>query len=70
MKNDFSLTDYDATALEYPSVRLRMDSCDPNSVGDFGYPCHLLEQEDMGMMGLIRVEPQPIGDVTLLLTTR
>ncbi|MFY9793096.1 MAG: multicopper oxidase domain-containing protein, partial [Candidatus Sulfotelmatobacter sp.] len=30
---------------------------DPNTVGDFVYHCHLLEHEDGGMMGLIRVEP-------------
>jgi FtsP/CotA-like multicopper oxidase with cupredoxin domain len=44
-------------ALTYPSVRLRMDFRDPNAVGDFVYHCHLLEHEDLGMMGLIRVEP-------------
>jgi FtsP/CotA-like multicopper oxidase with cupredoxin domain len=44
-------------ALSYPSVRLRMDFRDPNAVGDFVYHCHLLEHEDLGMMGLIRVEP-------------
>ena len=48
---------YDGKALEYPSVRLRMDFRDPNTVGDFVYHCHLLEHEDGGMMGLIRVEP-------------
>jgi FtsP/CotA-like multicopper oxidase with cupredoxin domain len=48
---------YDGKALEYPSVRLRMDFRDPNAVGDFVYHCHLLEHEDGGMMGLIRVEP-------------
>jgi len=48
---------YDAKALEYPSVRLRMDFRDPSTVGDFVYHCHLLEHEDGGMMGLIRVEP-------------
>ncbi|MFZ0639674.1 MAG: multicopper oxidase domain-containing protein [Candidatus Acidiferrales bacterium] len=48
---------YDGKALEYPSVRLRMDFRDPNIVGDFVYHCHLLEHEDGGMMGLIRVEP-------------
>jgi FtsP/CotA-like multicopper oxidase with cupredoxin domain len=48
---------YDGKALEYPSVRLRMDFRDPNIVGDFVYHCHLLEHEDNGMMGLIRVEP-------------
>jgi FtsP/CotA-like multicopper oxidase with cupredoxin domain len=44
-------------ALQYPSIRLRMDFRDPNSVGTFVYHCHLLEHEDGGMMGLIRVEP-------------
>jgi FtsP/CotA-like multicopper oxidase with cupredoxin domain len=48
---------YDGRALQYPSVRLRMDFRDPNIVGDFLYHCHLLEHEDGGMMGLIRVEP-------------
>jgi FtsP/CotA-like multicopper oxidase with cupredoxin domain len=48
---------YDGKALAYPSVRLRMDFRDPNTVGDFLYHCHLLEHEDGGMMGLIRVEP-------------
>lgn len=48
---------YDGKALAYPSVRLRMDFRDPNVVGDFVYHCHLLEHEDNGMMGLIRVEP-------------
>jgi FtsP/CotA-like multicopper oxidase with cupredoxin domain len=48
---------YNGRALEYPSVRLRMDFRDPNTVGDFVYHCHLLEHEDGGMMGLIRVEP-------------
>lgn len=44
-------------ALKYPSVRLRMDFRDPNAAGTFVYHCHLLEHEDGGMMGLIRVEP-------------
>jgi len=44
-------------SLAYPSVRLRMDFRDPNTVGTFVYHCHLLEHEDGGMMGLIRVEP-------------
>ena len=43
--------------LEYPSVTLRMDFRDPNIVGTFVYHCHLLEHEDGGMMGVIRVEP-------------
>jgi FtsP/CotA-like multicopper oxidase with cupredoxin domain len=48
---------YNGRTLEYPSVRLRMDFRDPNTVGTFVYHCHLLEHEDGGMMGLIRVEP-------------
>ena len=43
----------------YPSVRIRVDFRDPNIVGTFPYHCHLLEHEDKGMMGTIRVEPAP-----------
>jgi hypothetical protein len=38
-----------------------MDFRDPNAVGTFVYHCHLLEHEDGGMMGLIRVEPKIQG---------
>jgi FtsP/CotA-like multicopper oxidase with cupredoxin domain len=48
---------YNGRMLQYPSVRLRMDFRDPNSIGTFVYHCHLLEHEDGGMMGRIRVEP-------------
>jgi FtsP/CotA-like multicopper oxidase with cupredoxin domain len=44
--------------LQYPSVRLRMDFRDPNSIGTFVYHCHLLEHEDGGMMGTVRVLPR------------
>jgi FtsP/CotA-like multicopper oxidase with cupredoxin domain len=47
-------------SLTYPSVRLRMDFRDPNIVGTFVYHCHILEHEDKGMMGAIRVDP-PMG---------
>ncbi len=59
---------YNGRSLEYPSVRLRMDFRDPNTVGTFVYHCHLLEHEDGGMMGLIRVEPaaSPISNVSTL----
>jgi FtsP/CotA-like multicopper oxidase with cupredoxin domain len=50
---------YDGHSLAYPSVRLRMDFRDPNVVGTFLYHCHLLEHEDKGMMGSIRVNPGP-----------
>jgi FtsP/CotA-like multicopper oxidase with cupredoxin domain len=48
---------YNGRTLQYPSVRLRMDFRDPDSVGTFPFHCHLLEHEDGGMMGLVRVEP-------------
>ncbi len=48
---------FNGRMLQYPSVRLRMDFRDPNIVGTFVYHCHLLEHEDGGMMGRIRVEP-------------
>jgi FtsP/CotA-like multicopper oxidase with cupredoxin domain len=44
--------------LQYPSVTVRMDFRDPDTVGTFVYHCHLLEHEDAGMMGSIRVEPR------------
>jgi FtsP/CotA-like multicopper oxidase with cupredoxin domain len=44
--------------MSYPSVRIRMDFRDPNTVGTFVYHCHLLEHEDGGMMGTIRVDPR------------
>jgi len=48
---------FNGRMMRYPSVRLRMDFRDPNTIGTFVYHCHLLEHEDGGMMGLIRVEP-------------
>ena len=48
---------FDSTMKSYPSLTLRMDFRDPNTVGTFIYHCHLLDHEDGGMMGLIRVEP-------------
>ena len=49
---------FDGKTLEYPSVTLRMDFRDPNTVGTFVYHCHLLEHEDGGMMGTIQVLPK------------
>ena len=48
---------FNGRMLGYPSVRLRMDFRNPNIVGTFVYHCHILEHEDGGMMGRIRVEP-------------
>jgi FtsP/CotA-like multicopper oxidase with cupredoxin domain len=50
---------FNGRSLAYPSVRLRMDFRDPNTVGTFVYHCHILEHEDKGMMGSIRVDPAP-----------
>jgi FtsP/CotA-like multicopper oxidase with cupredoxin domain len=47
---------WDGKNAVYPRVRLRMDFRDPNAVGTYPYHCHLLEHEDSGMMGMIRVE--------------
>jgi FtsP/CotA-like multicopper oxidase with cupredoxin domain len=56
LRDTINIPYYNGRALEYPSVKLRMDFRDPNSIGTFVYHCHLLEHEDGGMMGLIRVE--------------
>jgi FtsP/CotA-like multicopper oxidase with cupredoxin domain len=50
---------YNGRLLTYPSVRIRVDFRDPNTVGTFPYHCHLLEHEDKGMMGTIEVVPSP-----------
>jgi FtsP/CotA-like multicopper oxidase with cupredoxin domain len=49
---------YDPQMGRFPSVRVRMDFRDPDTVGTFLYHCHVLEHEDGGMMGVIRVEPR------------
>ena len=41
----------------YPSVKVRIDFRGP-IIGDFVYHCHILEDEDGGMMAIIRVLPQ------------
>ncbi len=58
LRDTINVPYYNGRALEYPSVRLRMDFRDPAIVGDFIYHCHLLEHEDGGMMGMIRVLPR------------
>jgi FtsP/CotA-like multicopper oxidase with cupredoxin domain len=47
---------WDGFSPVYPSVKLRMDFRSPAIVGTFPYHCHLLEHEDGGMMGTVRVE--------------
>ncbi|WP_407147107.1 multicopper oxidase family protein [Bradyrhizobium sp. ORS 86] len=55
---------YNGRMLKYPSVRLRMDFRDPNIVGTFVYHCHVLEHEDGGMMGRIKVVPRSTATST------
>jgi len=57
LRDTINVPYFNGRTLQYPSVTLRMDFRDPNLVGTFPYHCHLLEHEDGGMMGLIRVEP-------------
>lgn len=57
LRDTINVPFYNGKTLQYPSVRIRVDFRDPNSLGTFVYHCHLLEHEDGGMMGLIRVEP-------------
>ena len=49
--------DYWSGQGAYPSVKLRMDFRDPSIIGTFVYHCHLLDHEDGGMMGTIRIDP-------------
>jgi FtsP/CotA-like multicopper oxidase with cupredoxin domain len=58
LRDTINVPFWDGKSSVYPSVKLRMDFRDPNSVGTFIYHCHLLEHEDGGMMGVIRVEPR------------
>jgi len=55
--NAINVPFYDGKTAQYPAVKLRMDFRDPKLAGTFLYHCHLLEHEDNGMMGLIRMEP-------------
>jgi len=57
LRDTINVPFYTAAMKSYPSVRIRMDFRDPNTVGTFVYHCHLLDHEDGGMMGLIKVEP-------------
>ncbi|MGA2550540.1 MAG: multicopper oxidase domain-containing protein [Burkholderiaceae bacterium] len=59
LRDTVNIPYFNGRMLSYPSVRVRMDFRDPNTVGTFVYHCHLLDHEDGGMMGRIRVEPDP-----------
>jgi len=57
LRDTINVAYWDGNSPVYPSVKLRMDFRDPKIVGTFVYHCHLLEHEDGGMMGAIRVLP-------------
>jgi FtsP/CotA-like multicopper oxidase with cupredoxin domain len=57
LRDTINVPFWDGKSPFYPSVKIRVDFRDPNSVGTFLYHCHLLEHEDGGMMGTIRVDP-------------
>jgi len=57
LRDTVNVAYWDGTSPVYPSVKLRMDFRSPSTIGTFVYHCHLLEHEDGGMMGTIRVEP-------------
>jgi FtsP/CotA-like multicopper oxidase with cupredoxin domain len=57
LRDTVSVPFFDNHMTAYPRVVVRMDFRDPNTVGTFLYHCHLLDHEDGGMMGTIRVEP-------------
>jgi FtsP/CotA-like multicopper oxidase with cupredoxin domain len=63
MRDTIDIPFWDGKSASYPSVKLRMDFRPPETVGTFVYHCHILEHEDAGMMGRIRVEPPPAKDV-------
>ena len=58
LRDTINVAYWDGKSPQYPSVKLRMDFRDPDIVGTFVYHCHLLEHEDGGMMGTIRVLPR------------
>jgi FtsP/CotA-like multicopper oxidase with cupredoxin domain len=60
---------WNGTDPTYPSVTLSMDFRDPNISGTFVYHCHILDHEDLGMMGEIQVVPTPIETTTQLTTS-
>jgi FtsP/CotA-like multicopper oxidase with cupredoxin domain len=55
LRDTINVPFWDGKSTLYPRVTVRMDFRSPNAVGTFVYHCHLLEHEDGGMMGTIRV---------------
>ena len=56
LRDTINVPYWDGYTPLYPSIKIRIDFRDPNIVGTFPYHCHILQHEDGGMMGTIRVE--------------
>lgn len=56
LRDTINVPYWDGFSPQYPGIKLRMDFRDPNIVGTFPYHCHILQHEDGGMMGTIRVD--------------
>jgi FtsP/CotA-like multicopper oxidase with cupredoxin domain len=56
LRDTINVPYWDGFSPQYPSIKLRMDFRDPNIIGTFPYHCHILQHEDGGMMGTIRVD--------------
>ncbi len=57
LRDTINVPYWDGSSRVFPRVKLRMDFRDPQIAGIFPYHCHLLEHQDGGMMGTIRVLP-------------
>jgi FtsP/CotA-like multicopper oxidase with cupredoxin domain len=55
MRDTVDLPFWPGLGSPYPSVKIRMDFRAPEIQGTFVFHCHILEHEDAGMMGSIRV---------------
>ena len=65
LRDTVNLEYWDGKSAAYPSIKLRMDFRQPNAVGILPYHCHLLEHQDGGMMGILRVEPAAAQNATM-----
>jgi FtsP/CotA-like multicopper oxidase with cupredoxin domain len=61
LRDTINVPFWDGKSTTYPMIKVRMDFRDPDAVGTFVYHCHLLEHEDGGMMGTIRVLPRDVS---------
>jgi len=62
LRDTINVAYWDGSSPVYPNVKLRVDFRSPDILGTFLYHCHLLEHEDGGMMGTIRVDPAPASN--------